>query len=208
VLWDRRESTSGPVPIVRKSLLTGAGVLAVAVAAAGIYAAAGEPLPHALNTGPLGGSDYSVTGTCIPAQPTGSLLTDGQNAIRNPAVKVVVIRSISLVNPRGMKLLRAYVVLVTPNTKGVSFLHGVLPGVPPADDFRPDHYPWYRHQPAIGARIPHYRDLRWSTNLVIIIRKTGSVASYRGVNVYYSAGSQNYHLQVPAAVTIAPARCQ
>lgn len=183
-----------------RRLRTGAAVLAALLAAAGIYVAVDGPVPHAANTGPLGaGGNY---GQDISAPCSGSLITDGNNAFRNAGQEPVMIHSISLLRPHGMKLLRAYVVLVTPNSRGVSDLHGLSPGVPPANDPPGDHYPWFRHKPAIGTPIRYYRDRRWYTNLLLIIKTTGHISSYRGVNVYYSADGQNYQWHELSAVKV------
>ena len=186
---------------MHKGLRIGAAALAALLAAAGIYVAFGGPLPHSVNTGPLGaGGGYSQD---ISAPCSSSLLTDGNNAFRNSGQQAVVIHSISLLDPHGIKLLRAYVVLITPNRRGVTDLHGLAPGVPPANDVAGDHFPWFRHKPATGTPIPHYRDRSWYTNLLLIMKTTGRVSSYRGVNVYYRAGRQNYRWQELSAVRIA-----
>jgi hypothetical protein len=174
----------------------GVVVAALAAAAAGC---SGNPV----NSGPFGGANWNTGVYCIPVSHPGELVTDGFYEVRDSwRGTVAVISKISLIRPRGLRLLRAYAVRLHDHP-----LYGTMPGLPRSDGgFR---YPWKDHMNAIGARVPYDKRLSIETNLLLVLRTSARKSTDQGIDVWYHVGTQVYQLrtgfelQLPAS----PARC-
>lgn len=173
---------------------------AVALAAATAGCSRGNPV----NTGPFGGAGNSGQ-DCVPIGHPGGFLTEGFNDVSDGwRGTVAVISKVSLVQPRGLRLVRAYAVRL-----GDVPAYGDLPGLPSTS---PDgfHYPaWKHHVNAVGARVPYVKDLAFQTNLLLVLRILASKSTDQGINVWYHVGTQQYHLQTRFGLELVarPARC-
>jgi hypothetical protein len=178
-------------------------VLATAVALA--VSAVGCSSGPLVNTGPFGGADWNSGFICDPLSHPGEIVTDGFIEVTdNWRGTVAVIDKISLVRPHGLKLLRAYAVRV-----GNDAAYGDMPG-PPSVHVAGFTYPeWRHHVNAIGARVPYVRHLAFQTNLLLELKTSARKSTDQGINVWYHAGTQHYHLRTHFALEwlARPAHC-
>jgi hypothetical protein len=165
----------------------------IAIAAAFMLAAtvAGCSSANPVNTGPFGGADWNSGQLCVPISHPGEVVTDGFYEVTdNWRSTVAVISKISLIRPRGLRLLRAYAVRV-----GNDPSYGDMPG-PPSVHVAGFTYPaWRHHVNAIGARVPFVKHLAFQTNLLLVLKTSARKSTDQGINVWYHVGTQQYHLR-------------
>ncbi len=149
---------------------------------------------NAVNTGPFGGKGFTVGQECVPIR-AGELVTDGENEVRDSARATAVIDKVGLVSPHGLQLQNAYAVPAT----GV--LYGVMHGYP-SPGLMPSGFQWGKRQETDGARVPRGQ----VTDLILVLRTSGSRATDRGINVWYQVGSQHYHLRTGVGLLALVAR--
>jgi len=180
----------------RSALLPGwaKGWRAAALVAAALLA--GCTSSPAINTGPLGGGGEPGE-ECARISP-GEVLGYGFEEFRNSGAAIATIEKVALTDPRGLRMLAAYVVPVTGNV-----LYGVQPGWPPA--YLPSGFQWPQRQKAMGAQIPHSPG-HDAINLLLVLKPTGRVGTARSVDVYYRATGQNYHLRTVTSIRVLVAR--
>lgn len=170
--------------------------LAGACLCAGLLAGgllAGCASGNAVNTGPFGNG--GVWGEeCVPV-PRGGVLSYGGDEFRNGGAATATVSKVALADPRGMRMLAAYVVPVTGHE-----LYGVRPGYPPAAHL-PRGVGWSRRQQASGATIPRSRG-HDVTNLVLVLTPTAKVGWARGIDVYYRESGQQYHLRTATRIRL------
>jgi hypothetical protein len=153
------------------------------------------PAPSAAPTG--------TAGSTAPISYPGELATDGFYDVRDSwRGTVAVISKISLVRPRGLRLLRAYAVRLSDHP-----LYGTMPGLPPSDGGIK--YPWKDHVNAIGARVPYTRSPTIETNLLLVLKTYARKSTDQGINVWYHVGTQDYqlHTRFELELLARPARC-
>lgn len=165
--------------------------------ACGLLAGCG---PASSSSGPLingltGG--FGVGEECAPVPP-GGVLSYGFEAFSNRG-QAVTVTKVDLVRPQGLEILQAWLVPITG-----TYLYGVLDGWPPYQHL-PKGVKWARRQRADGAVIPHSRG-HDQINLVLVLRGVRKVATAGGVNVYYRAAGQDYHLQTHIAIRVVTGR--
>jgi hypothetical protein len=168
-------------------------VAVAATAATLAVAAAGCSTGNPVNTGPFGDAGNSGV-VCAPIGHRGGFFTQGFDDVSdNWRGTVAVISKISLVRPRGLRLVHAYAVRL-----GDVPAYGDIPGLPSVNgggggaEFR---YPaWKHHVNAIGARVRYVRHLAFQTNLLLVLKVSALRASDQGINVWYHVGTQQYHL--------------
>jgi hypothetical protein len=154
----------------------------------------------AVNTGPFGnGGSYGQECALVPA---GKVLSYGFDEFRNSGNATATIDKVALADPRGIRVLAAYVVPITGH-----HLYGVLFGYPPAA-YLPQGVQWAQRQPADGATIPRSRGRHDVTNLVLVLKPTAKTGWARGINVYYRESGQRYHLLTATRIRLITAsRC-
>lgn len=152
------------------------------------------------NSGPLGGQG-STGINCAPVDGRGGVLSYGFIEFANSSASPVVITKVSLADPRGLRMLAAYVVPITGDT-----LYGLLQGYPPAKHL-PSGVQWPERQRADGAIIEHSRG-QDVTNLVAVLKPTRNPGWARGINIYYhSSGGQRYLLRQGVQILVSINRC-
>src|ERR1022692_178452 len=175
-------------------------VTAAATLAAAAAGCSGTP---AVNTGPFGGAYWNTGQICVPISHPGELVTDGFYEVSDSwRGTVAVISKISLLRPRGLRLLRAYAVRLDSQPA-----YGTMPGLPPYDGgFK---YPWQGHVNAIGTRVPYTKDPDIETNLLLVLRTSARKSTDQGINVWYHVGSQEYQLRTGFELELlaSPAHC-
>jgi hypothetical protein len=167
-------------------------VATVAAAAALAVSAAGCSRSNTVNTGPFGGAGNGGM-ECAPFGHPSRFFTEGFNEVSdNWRGTVAVISKISLVRPRGLRLVHAYAVRL-----GDVPSYGDMPGLPSVNEGGdPFRYPaWRHHVNAIGARVRYVRHLAFQTNLLLVLKVTALHASEQGINVWYHTSTQQYHLR-------------
>ena len=168
--------------------ITPALALALALTlATGCSSAPGTPS----GDGPLNGPDYSDAGSgnvCLPAKP-GATVTFGGDELHNFGKKEVVVDSVRLAEPHGLRFAAAVLVPATTSFIGYD-----------------NHYPpskfalasvgtgWQHRRPAVGATIaPQPANPKGTHNLVLAIRVTGtSHVRMKGITVDYHVGGKKY----------------
>jgi len=168
--------------------ITPALALALALTlATGCSSAPGTPS----GDGPLNGPDYSDAGSgnvCLPAKP-GATVTFGGDELHNFGKKEVVVDSVRLAEPHGLRFAAAVLVPATTSFIGYD-----------------NHYPpskfalasvgtgWQHRRPAVGATIaPQPANPKATHNLVLAIRVTGtSHVRMKGITVDYHVGGKKY----------------
>lgn len=176
---------SGWLPMRRKGP---AGALLACALLAGCGPASSGPLINGLNGGVGSGEE------CITHMRPGGVLSYGFEAFSNRGQAVTVTKA-DLARPRGLEILQAWMVPITG-----TYLYGVLHGWPPYKHL-PKGVQWSRRQRADGAVIPHSRG-HDQMNLVLVLRGVRNVATAAGVNVYYLAAGQDYHLRTHIAIRL------
>jgi hypothetical protein len=169
------------------------GRLAAVLLAAVLLAGCTGP---AVNTGPFrGGGDPGEECASIPP---GGVLGYGFEEFRNGGSATATIDKVALTDPRGLRIVAAYVVPVSGH-----ILYGVQPGWPPA--YIPPGFHWPQREKAVGARIPPSpgHDV---INLLLVLKPTGRVGTARSVDVYYRASGQDYHLRTVTSIRVIAAR--
>jgi hypothetical protein len=153
----------------------------------------------AVNTGPFGNGG-SPGEECIGV-PRGMVLSYGFEGFRNSG-PAATIEKVDLANSHGLQVLGAYVVPITGTA-----LYGVWFGYPPTVHI-PRGVQWSQRQRADGARIPHSQG-QDADNLLLVIKPTAKVGSARGVDVFYRASGQQYHLRTATRLRVkVAARCE
>ncbi len=149
---------------------------------------------NAVNTGPFGNG--GVWGEeCVPV-PRGAVLSYGGDEFRNSGGAIATISKVALANPRGIRMLAAYVVPVTGH-----FLYGVWPGYPPTAHMQAG-VRWSQRQQADGATVPPSRDGHDVTNLVLVLKPTAKTGWARGIDVWYRESGQHYHLRTATRIRL------
>lgn len=173
--------------------------LAAAATAAGLCLA-GCSSDVIFNAGPLGG--VGSTGiNCAPVLGRGGVLSYGSIAFSNASTSPVHIDKVSLAEPRGLRMLAAYVVPITG-----TLLYGLLQGYPPEKRLPPG-IQWSERQPADGATIKHSRS-QDSYNLIAVLKPTRNPGWARGINIYYhSSDGQRYLLRKGLQVLVGINSC-
>jgi hypothetical protein len=150
----------------------------------------------AVNTGPFhGGGNPGAECASIPA---GGVLGYGFEEFRNSGSATATIEKVALTDPRGLRILTAYVVPVSGH-----ILYGVQPGWPPS--YIPPGFLWPQREKAAGARISpsHGHDV---INLLLVLKPTGQVGTARSVDVFYRVSGQDYHLRTATSIRVIVAR--
>jgi hypothetical protein len=140
------------------------------------------------NSGPLGGQG-STGINCAPTNGQDGVVSYGTIEFANASASPVFITKVSLVDPRGLRMLAVYVVPVTGDT-----LSGFVQGYPSSKKM-PSGEQWSGRQRADGAIINHSRG-QDVTNLIAVLKPTRNPGWARGINIYYhSSGGQRYLLR-------------
>lgn len=179
-------------------------VAAIACAAALAAAAAGCSGTCPVNTGPFGGAGNSGL-DCVPIGHPGGFMTEGFNDVNdNWPGTVAVISKISLVRPRGLRLVHAYAVRLADSPA-----YGDIPGLPSVNDDGSRYPAWKHHVNAAGARVRYVRHLAFQTNLLLVLKVSARKATDQGINVWYHVGTQQYHLRTRFGLELLarPAHC-
>ena len=169
-----------------------------------VVVVAGCSSGHRVNTGPFGDGGNGGE-NCVPFSHPGQLVTEGFNEVTDTwRGTVAVISKISLVRPHGLRLLRTYAVRLHNHPS-----YGDMPGLPPHDDgFQ---YPWTarNHPNAIGARVPYTGTNANQTDLLLVLRTSGSKPRDKGINIWYHVGTQQFHQRTQWGVvfTTKPGHC-
>jgi len=153
---------------------------------AGAGPASGQRV-NPINTGPFGGQGETIGTLCVPVKP-GQVVADGINAISNKEPAAAVVDRVGLVSPHGLRILAAYVVPITGHV-----LYGAQTGYPPVPG-APQGFQWGERQQAEGARVPHTSG-HHVMNLLLVLGTHGSRSTDKGVDVWYHASGQHYHLR-------------
>jgi hypothetical protein len=166
-----------------------AGVLLTVLAAVSL---AGCSSGNAVNTGPFGNG--GGTGSVCSPVPPGGVLSFGFEEFQNSG-STATISKVNLADPHNLIMRAAYAVPIVGHD-----LYGVVHGWPPESKI-PNGVQWANRQNADGATILHSRgsDL---TNLVLVLQPTQKAGTAKGVNVYYKAAGQQYHLQTAFAIRV------
>jgi len=152
------------------------------------------------NSGPLGGQG-STGINCAPVNGRGGVVSYGTIEFANSSASPVVITKVSLADPRGLRMLAAYVVPVTGDT-----ISGFVQGYPSAKTMPPGEQ-WALRQRADGAAIKHSRG-HDVTNLIAVLKPTRNPGWARGINIYYhSSGGQRYLLRQGLQILVGVNRC-
>jgi hypothetical protein len=157
-----------------------------------------------VNTGPFGGAGNGGY-NCLPIGHPGGFVTEGLNEVSDSwRGTVAVISKISLVRPRGLRLVRAYAVRL-----GNHPSYGDMPGLPSVSDDGFNYPAWKHHVNAAGARVPYVRHLAFQTDLLLVLRVSARKSTEQGINVWYHVGTQQYHLRTSFGLELLarPARC-
>jgi len=163
-----------------------AAVTAAALAACG---QSGSPPGGPFGNGGTPGSH------CVVAQP-GQVRTDGDQFFQNSGARARIM-GVSLPSDHGIRLLKAWIVLITGNN-----LYGNWPGWPVnRPQLRGVH--WDTRQAAVGASIPHVSGQDgYNIVLAITLAPGRSEGWARGISVLYSSGRQGYRLHTATTIEI------
>jgi hypothetical protein len=168
------------------------------VAVAGCLAGCSSDITF--NSGPLGGQG-STGINCGIVYGRGGVLSYGFIEFANSSTSPVVITKVSLADPRGLRMLAAYVVPITGDD-----LYGLLPGYPPAKHLSAG-VQWSERQRADGATIKHSRG-QDVVNLVAVLKPTRNPGWARGIKIYYhSSDGQRYLLRQGVQILVSINRC-
>ncbi|MBK6014408.1 hypothetical protein [Streptomyces sp. MBT53] len=170
--------------------ITRALALALALAltlATGCSSASGSPS----GDGPLNGPDYSDAGSgnvCLPAKP-GATVTFGGDELHNYGKSKVVVDSIDLAEPHGLRYADAVIVPATTSSIGYATHYP-----PPKFNLDSVGTGWKRRRPAVGATLaPQSTTSKATHNLVVAIHVTGtSHVRMKGITVDYHVGGKKY----------------
>lgn len=176
----------------------------MAAAATLAVAVAGCSQGNPVNTGPFGGAGNSGY-NCVPIDRAGEFVTEGFNDVSDGwRGTVAVISKISLVRPRGLRLVRAYAVRL-----GDVPAYGDIPGLPSSYDGGFKYPAWKHHVNAIGARVRYVKHLAFQTNLLLVLKTSARKSTDQGINVWYHVGAQQYHLRTRFGLELLarPAHC-
>lgn len=147
--------------------------------------------------GPFGnGGPYSGTvGDC--ARP-GGVAYSGAVGFHNMG-RTATTEKVALVHPRNLRLVAAWVVLIT-GTDTV----GVGSGYPPGSPLPPG-VQWGQRQRVPGAVVRHTRghDI---IDLVLVVKPSAKVGTATAINLYYQASGTHYLLHVPYGLKISVGR--
>ncbi len=141
--------------------------------------------------GPLGGPGDPGQ-ICNPLRP-GQVLSYGFTGIRNSGHSTVMIDRVGLADIRGLKVIAAYVV---PGTS--RFLYGSAYGYPPVRPL-PSGIDWAARQRADGAKLPPMK-LSQEDSLLLVIKPIGHRGAASGVDIWYHADGQHYHLKTSTSL--------
>lgn len=131
---------------------------------------------------------------CTPA-PRGGVLSYGFEVMTNTGEAAVTVSKVSLVDPRGLRIVAAYFVPISGND-----LYGVRSGFPPAAHLDPGVL-WSQRQRASGARIPHTPAGHY-INLLAVIKPADSGGTAKSLEVDYTASGQQYRVTTPTALQV------
>jgi hypothetical protein len=152
------------------------------------------------NAGPLGGEESGGI-NCAPVIGRHGVLSYGSIEFANSSSTPVVIDKVSLADPRGLRMLAAYIVPITGDN-----LYGLRPGYPPARGL-PRGVQWSERQTADGAKLGHERG-HVVSNLVAVLKPTRNPGWARGINIYYhSPDGQRYLLRQGLQVLVGINSC-
>jgi hypothetical protein len=152
------------------------------------------------NSGPLGGQG-STGINCAPVDGRGGVLSYGFIEFTNSSASPVTITKVSLADPRGLRMLAAYVVPITGDT-----LYGLLQGYPPAKRL-PSGVQWSERQRPNGAVIKHSPGYD-VINLVAVLKPTRNPGWARGIDIYYhSSDGQRYLLRQGVQILVSINKC-
>ncbi|SRR5712691_7606270 len=136
--------------------------------------------------GPLGGPGDPGQ-VCTPLR-LGAVLSYGFTAFRNSGDSTVMIDKAELTDPRGLRVIAAYVV---PGT--ARFAYGVESGFPPERPLPPG-VDWSARQNASGAQVPPMTKSQ-QDSLLLVVRATAHRGSAKGVSLWYHTSHQQFFLQ-------------
>jgi hypothetical protein len=180
--------------MIRRSGHTAIVAVAIAVCLAGCSSGV------TFNSGPLGGPGQTGI-ECAPTVGPGGVVSYGTIEFANSDASPVVITSVSLADPRGLRLLAAYIVPVTGYT-----ISGFVQGYPPSR-FMPTDEHWSQRQRADGAVIKHSRRPNLF-NLIAVLKPTRGPGWAKGINIYYhSSSGQRYLLRRGLQILVGISRC-
>jgi hypothetical protein len=167
-----------------------------AAAAGAILAAALSSCSSSADPGPFWHPMDGAT-QCVPARGN-KVLTDGLEVIQNRAMTTAVIDKVAFANPKGVRVIRAYVV---PDNGS---LYGVLYGYPPEGavdlGFTVTGFHWNRRQNAVGAMVPHMTRM----NLLLVFKPLAGIArgTAAGIDIWYHVRSTHYHFRTKTALVV------
>jgi hypothetical protein len=164
------------------------GVSSCCIVAALVMAAlTGCDSTPALNTGPLG--DGGQPGAlCNPVHSSTQSLTNGFTALSNSSKSPVVVDRVVLDDPHHLRLLGADIVPIAGHD-----LVGDWAGFPPTGSELSAGVEWTQRVAAAGAHIAPDQSNQ-VVNLVVALKPEGSTGTAKGIDIYYSSGSTQYHL--------------
>jgi hypothetical protein len=140
---------------------------------------------------------------CIPLAGS-KVVTDGLEEIQNRAATTAVIDKVALRRPKGLLLIRAWVV---PTDQ----LFGAAHGYPPPTRFKVVGWHWDRRQPADGAKVPPLSTGKYfRMNILVVARLAPGFTRGRaaGIDMWYHVGGNNYYLRFQTAlVAVAGPTC-
>jgi hypothetical protein len=143
-----------------------------------------------VNAGPFGGAGNGGY-DCVPHSHPGEILTEGFNDVSDSwRGTVAVISKVSLVRPRGLRLMRTYAVRL-----GNHPAYGDMPGLPSVGVGAFSYPAWKHHVNAAGARVAYARHVAFQTNLLLVVKTSAANSSDQGINVWYHVGTRHYHLR-------------
>jgi len=158
-----------------------------------LAAAALSSCSSALPVGPFG-EPRSPGTECIPLRGA-KVITDGWEGVRNHSTTTAVIDRVALTHPKGLRVIRAYVV----PAQGEWF--GFQRGYPPGQ-YRLIGWQWDRRQDANGARVPPSTGKNDYWNLLLVIEPVAARGTAAGIDIWYHVGSSNYHLRIETALVV------
>ena len=144
-------------------------------------------------SGPL--RDGEGQGTLCGPVPSGQVLSDGFDALRNSGQTPVTIKAVSLADPHNLRLIGAYVIPVAGST-----LYGLRAGYPPVGGLDPG-VAWSKRHLAAGATVPH-SDASHVANLVLVVKPTAATGTAAGTRIDYRVGGQSYQFQTQIKLVV------
>jgi hypothetical protein len=134
---------------------------------------------------------------CVPARGH-RVLTDGLEVIQSRAMTIAVIDKVAFTSPKGLRVIRAYVV---PDSGSV---YGVLYGYPPEGavdlGFSLAGFHWNTRQNAGGANVPP----RTRMNLLLVFKVLPGVgrATAASIDIWYHVLGTHYHFRTMTALVV------